>query len=180
MKTVKYINDKDNGLCLYGIIDSIVDRYTKKYKNDLTRVSREDIVQDNVVIYLETMNDTRTVRYMRFKKYYKELSEQLEFSVEVSLDDNDIPVNNVYNNIMMEDFYNRLEEVFKTLPPRNEFVIKKYYGIGCEKRYTYLEISRQLNVSAPLIQWLRARTLRLLRKPFRRKHIEDYIDLFDE
>lgn len=180
MKTVKYINDKDNGLCLYSIIDYIVDYYTKKYKIDSSRVSREDIVQDNVVIYLETLNKTREERYERFNKYYKKLSERLEFSVEVSLDDIDIPVDNVYTTIMIGDFYDGLKEVFKTLPFRNEFIIKKYYGVGCEKCYNMVEISRQLNLTPERIRQLKAISLRRMRMSFRAKRIKDYLEFFNE
>ena len=180
MKKVKETPDEKASRRIYAIANRYVDRYMTKYKIDSSRVSREDIVQDNVVIYLETANSNPRERYMRFKKYYKELSEQLDIPPEVNIDDIDIPVDNVYTTIMMKDFHDRLEEVFKTLPPRNEFVIKKYYGVGCEKRYTYLEISRQLNVSAPLIQYLRARTLRRLRHPSRTKRIKDYLEFFNE
>lgn len=180
MKTVKYINDKDNGLCLYGIIDSIVDRYTKKYKIDLTRVSREDIVQDNVVIYLETMNDTRTARYMRFKKYYKELSEQLNISPEINIDDIDIPVNSLYNAIMLNDCRDKIDKILKTLAPYKETVIRKYYGIGPETSHTMVEVGHQLNISREYASRIKGKALRSLRHPSRSKRLKDYLEFFNE
>lgn len=180
MRKAKETPDEKASRRIYAIANRYVDRYMTKYKIKPSRVSREDIVQDNVVIYLETANSDPRERYERFKKYYKELSERLEFSVEVSLDDNDIPVDNVYTTIMMKDLHDRLEEVFKTLPPRNEFIIKKYYGVGCEKRYNMVEIGQQLDLTATRIHQLRAITLRRLRHPSRTKRIKDYLEFFDE
>ena len=180
MKTVKYINDKENGLCLYSIIDSIVDRYMTKYKIDLSRVSREDIVQDNVVIYLETMNKTYAVRYMRFKKYYKELSEQLDIPPEVNIDDIDIPVNNLYSAIMLNDCRDKIDQILKTIPSKNEKFIRKHYGIGSETRHTIDEVGRQLNISKSHAHCLKINSLHKLRHPSRTKYVKDYLEFFNE
>ena len=181
MKKVNEILDEMTVRRIYHIAEGYVDRYTKKYKIDSTRISREDIIQDNIVIYLETLTSSYRVRQLRFDQYYTNLTKQLDVPSEINIDDIDIRVNNLCDNIViMNECRDTIDEVLKTLQPRKETIIRKYYGIGDETRQTLVEIGRQINTSDGYASRLKNNALLNLRHPSRSKRLKDYLDFFNE
>lgn len=181
MKKVNEILDEMTVRRIYHIVEGYVYRYTKKYKIDLTRISREDIIQDNVVIYLESLTSSYRVRQLRFDQYYTNLTKQLGIPIDINIDDIDIRVNDLCDNIViMSECRDTVDEVLKTLQPRKETIIRKYYGIGDETCQTLVEIGRQINLSGGRTSMLKKNALLNLRHPSRSKRLKDYLEFFNE
>ena len=70
----------------------------------------------------------------------------------------------------------QLEEVMKTLSPREERVVKMRYGIGDEQPpMTLEEVGKVFNVTRERIRQIEDKALRKLRYPGRSKKLKDYL-----
>ncbi len=62
--------------------------------------------------------------------------------------------------------------VLHTLTPKEEKIIKLYYGINCEKRKTCLEIGEELYITREHVMKIKSKILRKLRHKSRSKYIK--------
>lgn len=69
----------------------------------------------------------------------------------------------------------RVQEVLKTLGPKEEKVIKLRFGIGEVGEYTLREIGRELGVTHERVRQIESKALRKLRHPARSKLLIPFI-----
>ena len=70
----------------------------------------------------------------------------------------------------------QLEEVMKTLTPREAKVLKLRFGLEDGKTRTLEEVGREFNVTRERIRQIEAKALRKLRHPSRSKKLKDYMN----
>ena len=70
----------------------------------------------------------------------------------------------------------QLEEVMKTLTPREAKVLKLRFGLEDGKSRTLAEVGREFNVTRERIRQIEAKALRKLRHPSRSKKLKDYMN----
>ena len=70
----------------------------------------------------------------------------------------------------------QLEEVMKTLTPREAKVLKLRFGLGDGKSRTLEEVGKEFNVTRERIRQIEAKALRKLRHPSRSKKLKDYMN----
>lgn len=70
----------------------------------------------------------------------------------------------------------QLEEVMKTLTPREAKVLRLRFGLDDGKARTLEEVGKQFNVTRERIRQIEAKALRKLRHPSRSKKLRDYLD----
>ena len=70
----------------------------------------------------------------------------------------------------------QLEEVMKTLTPREAKVIKLRFGLEDGKSRTLEEVGKEFNVTRERIRQIEAKALRKLRHPSRSKKLKDYMN----
>ena len=70
----------------------------------------------------------------------------------------------------------QLEEIMKTLTPREAKVLKLRFGLEDGKARTLEEVGREFNVTRERIRQIEAKALRKLRHPSRSKKLKDYIN----
>jgi RNA polymerase primary sigma factor len=68
-------------------------------------------------------------------------------------------------------------KVLKTLVPREEFLLRRRYGIGTGHEHTLAEIGQELNITRERVRQLETRALRKLRFAIRRRLLESYVKL---
>ena len=71
----------------------------------------------------------------------------------------------------------QLEEVMKTLTPREAKVLKLRFGLEDGKSRTLEEVGKEFNVTRERIRQIEAKALRKLRHPSRSKKLKDYMNL---
>ncbi len=70
----------------------------------------------------------------------------------------------------------QLEEVMKTLTPREAKVLKLRFGLEDGKTRTLEEVGKEFNVTRERIRQIEAKALRKLRHPSRSKKLKDFLD----
>ena len=70
----------------------------------------------------------------------------------------------------------QLEEVMKTLTPREAKVLKLRFGLEDGKSRTLEEVGKEFNVTRERIRQIEAKALRKLRHPSRSKNLKDYMN----
>ena len=70
----------------------------------------------------------------------------------------------------------QLEEVMKTLTPREAKVLRLRFGLDDGKARTLEEVGKQFNVTRERIRQIEAKALRKLRHPSRSKKLKDYMN----
>ena len=70
----------------------------------------------------------------------------------------------------------QLEEVMKTLTPREAKVLKLRFGLEDGKSRTLEEVGKEFNVTRERIRQIEAKALRKLRNPSRSKKLKDYMN----
>ena len=70
----------------------------------------------------------------------------------------------------------QLEEVMKTLTPREAKVLKLRFGLEDGKSRTLEEVGKEFNVTRERIRQIEAKELRKLRHPSRSKKLKDFLD----
>ena len=70
----------------------------------------------------------------------------------------------------------QLEEVMKTLTPREAKVLKLRFGLEDGKTRTLEEVGKEFNVTRERIRQIEAKALRKLRHPSRSKKLKDYLN----
>jgi len=90
------------------------------------------------------------------------------------IEDKDIenPANQTAFTLLQE----QLQEVMKTLPPREQEVLKMRFGLDDGYSLTLEEVGLYFNVTRERIRQIEAKALRRLRHPKRSRRLKDYID----
>ncbi len=70
----------------------------------------------------------------------------------------------------------QLDEVLKTLTPREEKVLKLRFGLEDGRSKTLEEVGKEFNVTRERIRQIEAKALRKLRHPSRSKKLKDFLD----
>ena len=69
-----------------------------------------------------------------------------------------------------------LEEVLRTLTPREEKVLRLRFGLEDGKTRTLEDVGKEFNVTRERIRQIEAKALRKLRHPSRSKRLRDFLD----
>ncbi|MFN4196546.1 MAG: sigma-70 family RNA polymerase sigma factor [Caldimicrobium sp.] len=73
------------------------------------------------------------------------------------------------------NFSEKIREVFKTLTPREEKILRLRFGIGERQFYTLEEVGQQFGVTKERIRQIEAQALRKLKHPNRLKILKNFI-----
>lgn len=68
----------------------------------------------------------------------------------------------------------QLQDVLKTLTPREEKVLKMRFGIGEDTDYTLEEVGERFNVTRERIRQIEAKALKKLRHPIRSVKLKSF------
>ena len=69
----------------------------------------------------------------------------------------------------------QLNEVLRTLTPREEQVLRLRFGLEDGRQRTLEEVGQQFNITRERIRQIEAKALRKLRHPSRSKKLRDYL-----
>ncbi len=110
------------------------------------------------------------------EKFVREILEQSEIvlSLESPMgsDDSDLKLVDILSsndyradsNITQEENKQIIEELLKTLPPRDAEIIRMYFGIGKSHRYTLDEIGAYFNLTRERVRQIKNKAMQQLRK----------------
>ena len=70
----------------------------------------------------------------------------------------------------------QLNEVLRTLTPREELVLKLRFGLDDGRARTLEEVGHEFNITRERIRQIEAKALRKLRHPSRSKRLKDYLN----
>ena len=88
--------------------------------------------------------------------------------------DDDAPApENIASTAMLQT---HLEEVLRTLTPREEKVLRLRFGLDDGKTRTLEDVGKEFNVTRERIRQIEAKALRKLRHPSRSKRLKDFLD----
>ena len=71
----------------------------------------------------------------------------------------------VEDAVVQSDIYNRLDEIVGTLSEREQYVIKRRFGLDGNEVQTLDEIGKQLGVTRERVRQIEAKAIRKLRAP---------------
>ncbi len=77
---------------------------------------------------------------------------------------------------MREDLRSRIEEVLKTLNPKEAEVIRLRYGLDDQGPYTLEEVGRLLSITRERVRQIESRAMKKLRHPSRSKWLKAFIE----
>lgn len=81
-----------------------------------------------------------------------------------------------YDNIILNHLLERdIDEIFKTLTPKEARVLELRFGLKKQKKLTLMEVGREFGVQQERIRQIEAKALRKLRHPTRSIKLRDYI-----
>lgn len=84
--------------------------------------------------------------------------------------------NNPDNIVMFKEFQNRLWEILETLTPREQILIKRYFGLDGYKAGTLHEVGDMYGVTQERVRGVISKALRKMRHPLRVKRYEDFME----
>ena len=73
--------------------------------------------------------------------------------------------------VMESDVRDETASILKTLPPKEEKVIRMRFGIGCEREHTLGEIGQEFDVTWERIRQIEAKAFQKLRAPERARRL---------
>lgn len=151
-------------------------------------VSLEDLFQEGCIKLTEAAHDMigreeaidpqhlYRIMYGRVKSHLRSLVKEAEKSEKYCCSDAGIATQSVFF-VSDDDFSATVEKVLSTLAPREEKVMKLYYGIGqyplCK---SFEQVGQHLNVGGARIQQIHAKALRKLRHPSRANLLRVYLE----
>ena len=80
------------------------------------------------------------------------------------------------DNAILSELKTVTTEVLATLKPREEWVLRKRFGIGLPTGYTLEEIGQEFRVTTERIRQIEAKALRKLKHPSIARHLVDFLD----
>ncbi len=88
-------------------------------------------------------------------------------------DENAVPPTDEVSKKMLSG---RLDDVLKTLPEREETILRLRYGIGGKRAWTLEEVADRFGVTRERIRQLEVRALRKMRHPRRAVHVKSFLN----
>lgn len=121
--------------------------------------------------------------YFAIMKIYRDYSSaSYKYDVlnnSLSIEDNPEELNRMvveYDNVILNHLLERdIDEIFKTLTPREARVLELRFGLKKQKKLTLMEVGREFGVQQERIRQIEAKALRKLRHPTRSIKLRDYI-----
>lgn len=123
-------------------------------------VERFQFSKDQAYRYLECLIDDLSFEELNDEDY-SDLQYDLDF----------LPDERATATLLKE----QMDEVLKTLTPREAQVLRLRYGIDCDHEHTLEEVGEEFNVTRERIRQIEAKSLRKLRHPSRSKKLADYL-----
>ena len=80
------------------------------------------------------------------------------------------------DNAILSELKTVTTEALATLKPREEWVLRKRFGIGLPTDYTLNEIGKEFSVIGERIRQIEAKALRKLKHPSRHRHLVNFLD----
>jgi RNA polymerase primary sigma factor len=77
-----------------------------------------------------------------------------------------------YSDAEKTETSEQIQEVLKTLTPKEEMVIRMRFGIGADRDHTLEEVGRQLSITRERVRQIEAKALRKLKHPSRLKALK--------
>ena len=162
----------------------------KKYKGlgvpleDL--ISEGNLALDKAIERYDEAKDTKFITYAVWwvrqamqecvkKKIKSSLNEVSETSLNCDTDDNEeMSTIEYYNVDISSEDDDNIAEIQKSkekivsslllkLPPRGQYIIKRYYGIDCEESMKLCEISKELGITQERVRQIKDKCLKILR-----------------
>lgn len=84
--------------------------------------------------------------------------------------------NNIEEYIVERNLRERLDDVLKTLTPREEGVVRMRFGLDDGRPKTMEEVGMEFNITRERVRQIEAKALRKLRHPYRSRCLKDYLD----
>ena len=81
---------------------------------------------------------------------------------------------NTDQKLMNDSLEKELSRILKTLPERNRTIIKRYYGIGCDK-ISLEEIGEELGMTRERVRQVKEASIKFLRKQKTRDLLKNYL-----
>ena len=101
------------------------------------------------------------------KESYDELVEEGYPSDDLVVDDEEI----LNQELLKEE----LLDILDTLTLKQELVIRRFFGIGCEKK-TYEQIAEELGITVNQVRTIKDNAIKRLRHPINSRKLKDYAD----
>ncbi|MFA4830285.1 MAG: sigma-70 family RNA polymerase sigma factor, partial [Thermodesulfovibrionales bacterium] len=77
-----------------------------------------------------------------------------------------------YSDAERNEISEQMQQVLKTLTPKEERVIRMRFGIGAERDHTLEEVGRHLSITRERVRQIEAKALRKLKHPSRLKALK--------
>jgi RNA polymerase primary sigma factor len=81
-----------------------------------------------------------------------------------------------WEEVNIQMLYDRLDDLLRTLPEREEVILRLRYGIGGDRIYTLDEVAERFGVTRERIRQLEVRALRKMRHPRRSAGIKTFLN----
>jgi RNA polymerase primary sigma factor len=152
--------------------------------NKLVRVSRQllqELGTDPTPEQIGAIMDLTPDRVREIQKVAQEpvsletpIGEEEDSHLGDFIEDQDAPApDEAASYILLKE---QLEEVLKTLTPREEKVLRLRFGLDDGRSRTLEEVGREFGVTRERIRQIEAKALRKLRHPSRSRKLKDYLD----
>jgi RNA polymerase primary sigma factor len=143
-------------------------RATRELEKKLDRVPNDDEISRRTDISVEKVQELKTM-----SRDTVSLETPVGRDGEASLGDliEDRRVGSPVDAVNDTNVRDEMANILKTLPPRQEKVIRLRFGIGCEREHTLEEIGQEFDLTRERIRQIEAKALRQLRSPERARHL---------
>jgi len=142
---------------------------TEKYKND-----NKHIIVNKIEKYLYSSKSLSLLMYRIFQK-----TQNIELLVDcesILLSDGGLFESQIMENITVSLLKKQIKFVLSTIPPIEQFVIKKRFGIDINNSLTLDTIGTLLSLTRERIRQIEKKAMRRLRHPKRHRHLIKYFE----
>ncbi|GFP38279.1 RNA polymerase primary sigma factor, partial [Candidatus Hakubella thermalkaliphila] len=80
-----------------------------------------------------------------------------------------------YSDAERNEISEQMQQILKTLTPKEERVIRMRFGIGADRDHTLEEVGRHLSITRERVRQIEAKALRKLKQPSRLKELKTLI-----
>jgi RNA polymerase primary sigma factor len=146
-----------------------------EFYNKVTKASRELMSQSGREPSKEEIANRLAVSTEKLEAVFRSVQDTIALqtplgdegtTIEDFISDKDSPT--PYSNTESNDVTEQILNVLKTLTPREAEIIKRRFGIGCEKDCTLEEIGNHFSITRERVRQIEEKALRKLKHPSRR------------